>query len=581
MDKELLLGLTETYTWEHFLIVLEMDKVLRLMQTPRLEKIGPFIVEEKIGEGGMGVVYRARDPRLQRTIAIKRIHPRLQDRSDIRELFLTEARAIAAVNHPNIGQIHAIHEDEDPPYLVMEFLEGPNFGERLDSEGSLTSAETIRVAISAAQALKAAVRRGIIHRDVKPSNLLIDSRQEVKLVDFGLAGNLGEDFQEDPELLCTPQYGSPEQIQGWVVDERSDIYSLGATIFHMLTGRPPFERETRVELLVAQVNEPAPNPSTFKEGIHPALSNLVMKMLAKKPEERPRDHSALLEELTAIQAIVDPSAAGQKSSSHFQTVTISMVLLICAVVATLTWQRSSSETGIQVDGTLRGVLSAATPFEKLEYNFPRDGEKLERFFRFPSLPQNTPGHTPIAPVVEEGLLHWANDPRTISFPYLKEFRQWHLSGLRTLGSPDLELRLAQDPERPGDRLRIGVATSRKLSPRIEALQHGEIIAIEVQEETISGPITPGIDHQISLIRLPSENPQQARFRFEVKREDENNTLLIQTTFALPEKTVPRGAPAIRCEGGHEWWSTQLKQVEIIGLLDRDRIQRSWILEGGP
>ena len=551
------------------------------MQTPRLEKIGPFFVEEKIGEGGMGVVYRARDPRLQRTIAIKRVHPRLLDRTDIRNLFLTEARAIAAVNHPNIGQIYAIHEDEDPPYLVMEYLQGPSFGERLDKEGALSPAEAIRVVIAATRALQAAVRRGIIHRDVKPSNLLTDARGEVKLVDFGLAGNLGENPQEDPEFLCTPQYGSPEQVQGWTVDERSDIYSLGATFFHLLIGQPPFERETRVELLVAQVNEPAPHPSALKEGIHPELANLVLKMLEKRPEDRPQDHTELLEQLTSIQRLVDPTVSSRQTPSLLATVVTVAALLIGAVVGTVLWQGTGNETGLQVDGTLRGVLSAATPYEKLEYDFARDGEKLDRFFRFPALPQDSPGHHRIAPQIQDGQLRWSNDPRTISFPYLKELREWRLSGLRCLGSLDLELRIGQDPERPGNRLRIGIAVGRQLPPRIEALQHGESIPIVIEEETISGTFLEGIDHQISLIRLPSENRSRARFRFEVEQEDLAKTQVVEVLFSLPNDAVPSGAPAIRCEGDLTGWNTKLNLVEIIGLLDRDRIQRSWILEGGP
>ncbi|MGE4631450.1 MAG: serine/threonine-protein kinase [Planctomycetota bacterium] len=551
------------------------------MHTPRLEKIGSFLVEEKIGEGGMGVVYRARDPRLQRTVAIKRIHPNLHGRSDIRELFLTEARAIAAVSHPNIGQIHAIHEDEDPPYLVMEYLEGPSFGERLDTEGALGVAEAIRVAIAATRALKAAVSRGIIHRDVKPSNLLTDSRGEVKLVDFGLAGNLGENPQEEPEFLCTPQYGSPEQVQGWVLDERSDIYSLGATIFHLLTGKPPFERESRVELLVAQANEPAPDPSTLREGIHPDLASLVLKMLEKRPEDRPPTHSALLEDLLAIQRVVDPGAIETRKPSMLATGLTVGVVVICAVAATLFWQGNNNGGGIRVDGTLRGVLSAAPPYERLEYDFTRDGQALERFFRFPAVTRDSPGHPRIAPIVRDGQLRWANDPRTISFPYLKELREWKITGLRCLGSPDLELRVAQDPERPGDRLRIGIAIGRPIPPRIEALKHGEVVAIELEEETISGVFLAGVDHQISLLRLASEDPAKARFRFQIEREDAQKTQIVRLLFSLPDEAVPRGAPSIRCEGDLASWNTKLNLVEIVGVLDRDRIQRSWILEGGP
>ncbi len=552
----------------------------RPLQVPRLERIGTFTIEEKIGEGGMGVVYRARDPRLQRTVAIKRIHPRLQGRAEVMDRFLSEARAIAAVSHPNIGQIHAIHDEEDLPYLVMELLQGPSFDQLVERDGPLSSAETIRVAISAARALRAAVRSGIIHRDVKPSNLLVDSRGEVKLVDFGLAGHLGENPQDNPELLCTPQYGSPEQIQGWALDERSDIYSLGATMFHLLTGKPPFERESRVDLMVAQVNEPAPHPSTIQQGIHPELATLVLRMLEKKPEDRPLDHEALLQELTALQQKIDPGAARNRKKSTVLLAT-AMATIIGAVVLGIAWPDSNEGTGIQVDGTLRGVLSAAAPYDLLTYDFSVEGDRLERFFRLPSLPQDPSGHNRIAPVVLDGVLLWANDPRPVSFPYLTDLRRWRIEGLRCLGSPDLELRTGQDPERPGDRLRIGLAVGRQISPRIEVLRSGIPVPVEIEELSITSFIQEGIDHSISLERKPSEDPSRARFRLQISRQTEPVRPISTLIFSLPIDSVPRGALAIRCEGDLTGWNSRIERVEILGLLDRDRIQRSWILEGGP
>ncbi|MDE0959142.1 MAG: serine/threonine-protein kinase [Planctomycetota bacterium] len=575
----------------------------RPLKVPRLDQIGSFSIEEKIGEGGMGVVYRARDPRLQRTVAIKRIHPRLQESVDIRERFLTEARAIAAVSHPNIGQIHAIHEDEDPPYLVMEFLEGPSFEIQVEKHGPLSSAETIRIAISAAHALRAAVRSGIIHRDVKPSNLLQDARGVVKLVDFGLAGNLGENPQDDPELLCTPQYGSPEQIQGWALDERSDIYSLGATMFHLLTGKPPFERESRVDLMVAQVNEPAKFPSSLRSDIHPELALLILRMLEKRPEDRPHDHGELLTELEQLQRKIAPPA---RTRLTVRQISLAVTLLLGAILLGTFWPEPRSETGIQVDGTLRGILSSAAPYELLSYDFDGGGDRIERFFRFPALPENAGGHVQIAPVVRDGTLLWANDPRAISFPYLKELRRWRIDGLRCLGTPDLELRTAQDPERPGDRLRIGLAVGRGVAPRIEVLQGGIPVPIEVEQQSQLTFIREGVDHSITLDRRPSEDPTRARYRLQISRQDGstdlesanlnsanldsanlnptdlNPTGLISTvTFTLPVDAIPRGAPAIRCEGDLARWNTRIGRVQILGLLDRDRIMRSWILEGGP
>jgi serine/threonine protein kinase len=550
----------------------------RPLKTPRLDQIGSFSIEEKIGEGGMGVVYRARDPRLQRTVAIKRIHPRLQESVDIRERFLTEARAIAAVSHPNIGQIHAIHEDEDPPYLVMEFLEGPSFEIQVEKHGPMSSAKTIRVAISAARALRAAVRSGIIHRDVKPSNLLQDSRGVVKLVDFGLAGNLGENPQDDPEFLCTPQYGSPEQIQGWALDERSDIYSLGATLFHLLTGKPPFERDSRVDLMVAQVNEPARFPAALRSGIHPELALLVLRMLEKRPEDRPHDHGALLSELEQLQLKIDPPV---KTRLSVLQLSLAVTLILCAILLGTFWPGRAVETGIQVDGTLRGILSSSSPYELLSYDFGENGDRIERFFRYPALPEPAGGHVQIAPVVRDGSLLWANDPRAISFPYLKELRRWRIDGLRCLGTPDLELRTGQDPERPGDRLRIGLAVGRRIAPRIEALRGGVPVAIEVELQSQLAFIQEGIDHSITLERRPSDDPKRARFRLQISRQEDPANLVSTVTFTLPVDAIPRGAPAIRCEGDLARWNTRIGQVEILGLLDRDRILRSWNQGGGP
>ena len=535
-------------------------------------------MEEKIGEGGMGVVYRARDPRLQRTVAIKRIHPRLQNRTDIRERFLTEARAIAAVNHPNIGQIHAIHEDEDLPYLVMEFLEGPSFETLIEQSGRRSSAETIRIAICAAKALDSAVRRGIIHRDVKPSNLLVDSLGEVKLVDFGLAGNLGENPQDDPELLCTPQYGSPEQIQGWALDERSDIYSLGATMFHLLTGRPPFERDTRVDLMVAQVNEPAPAPTSIEPDVDPELSELVLQMLEKKPEARPRTHKKLLQALEELQLKIEPPE-GIRSSSRKSLVVV-IAILISGLLFNF-WPQQQANTGVQVDGTLRGVLSSSPPNELLKYDFDQDGARLHRFFRSSPLPENPRGHRQIFPVVRDGHLLWANDPRPISFPFLTRLSRWKIEGIRFLGSPDLELRIGQDPERIGDRLRIGLAVGRQISPRIEAISKGVAVQVQVEEQISSSFIHHGVDHDITLERWPSETTGTARFRLQVQRSGKEAEIISTIIFSLPEEAVPEGAPAIRCEGDLTGWNTRIASVEILGLLDRARIQRSWILEGGP
>ena len=153
--------------------------------------------------------------------------------------------------------------------------------------------------------------------------------------------------------------------------------------------------------------------------------------------------------------------------------------------------------------------------------------------------------------------------------------------MRCLGTPDLELRTGQDPERPGDRLRIGLAVGRRIAPRIEALRGGVPVAIEVELQSQLAFIQEGIDHSITLERRPSDDPKRARFRLQISRQEDPANLVSTVTFTLPVDAIPRGAPAIRCEGDLARWNTRIGQVEILGLLDRDRILRSWNQGGGP
>jgi len=283
------------------------------MRTTRRTSLGPFQLEEKIGEGGMGVVYRARDPQLRRLVAIKRIHDRYEKDENYCRRFLGEARAVAAVSHPNIAQIYSIHGSEggEPPFFAMEYVEGLSADARVRRDGPLPLPLAIEIAIQAARGLRAAQQRGIVHRDVKPSNLLLDDRDQVKLVDFGLAfqvGDLTAPQDDEDEILCTPHYVSPEQARGWWVDHRSDIYSLGCTLFFLVTGREPFQRQNRVDLFVAHANERAPLASAERPEVPPDLDQLIGRMLEKRPEDRPADYDELIDLLDRIREALAPRA---------------------------------------------------------------------------------------------------------------------------------------------------------------------------------------------------------------------------------------------------------------------------------
>ncbi len=254
-------------------------------------KISHYEILEQVGEGGMGVVYKARDTRLGRNVAIKIVN------AEFTERFQREAKAIAALNHPHICTLYDVGEHEGAPYLVMEYVEGKPL------KGPLSVHEALPFAIQVCEALAAAHKARIIHRDLKPDNILLTPQGGVKMLDFGLA-KLQRRLEEDTltatitvrgVITGTAPYMSPEQAQGEPVDERSDIFSFGAVLYELLSGRRAFRRETMAATLAAVI---ASEPSPLAEA-SPQLARIVDKMLAKKRESRYQSAEELLGDLTA------------------------------------------------------------------------------------------------------------------------------------------------------------------------------------------------------------------------------------------------------------------------------------------
>ncbi len=207
-----------------------------------LGRLGHYEVLEVVGQGGMGVVFRALDDKLQRVVAIKALAPQLAMNSAARQRFVREARAAAAVTHDNVINIHAVEDAGPVPYMVMQFIDGPTLQQKLDATGQFSLKEILRIGLQIAAGLAAAHRHGLIHRDVKPSNILLENGIErVKLTDFGLA-RAGDDasLTQSGVVAGTPMYMSPEQAEGEPVDFRSDLFSLGSVLYAMCSGRPPF-----------------------------------------------------------------------------------------------------------------------------------------------------------------------------------------------------------------------------------------------------------------------------------------------------------------------------------------------------
>lgn len=253
-----------------------------------LGRIGPFEVSGCVGVGGMGVVFKARDPALDRFVAVKVLSPQLAASESARSRFEREARAAAAVVHDNVIAVHQVSEYQGLPYLVMPYLPGPSLEERLRQQGPLAPVEALRIARQVAAGLKAAHAQGLIHRDIKPANILLSGQTErALLTDFGLARAVDDaSITRAGALAGTPQFMAPEQARGETTDERSDLFSLGALLFAMLTGRPPVPEATGMETIHRVGSEQPPRLSQVLDEVPRRLEQAVSALHCFSPAQR-------------------------------------------------------------------------------------------------------------------------------------------------------------------------------------------------------------------------------------------------------------------------------------------------------
>ena len=249
--------------------------------------IGPYRIISHIGQGGMATIYKAYQTTLDRYVALKVIHPALkEDRSFVTRL-QREATVIAKLSHPNIVAVHDFREHEGTPFLVLQFIEGKTLKDVL-KEQKLNKQQILNIIHPVADALTYAHARGVLHRDVKPSNILIDGEGHVYLTDFGLAriAQSGESTASQDMMIGSPHYLSPEQAKSEPVDVRTDVYSLGIILYEMFTGRLPFSAETTYATILAQINDPPPAPRSLNPKVPQAVEQVLLKALAKHPKDR-------------------------------------------------------------------------------------------------------------------------------------------------------------------------------------------------------------------------------------------------------------------------------------------------------
>ena len=316
-------------------------------------RLGPYEIAEAIGAGGMGEVYRARDTRLDRTVAIKVLPSQFAADPELRARFDREARAVSSLNHPHICALYDVGSESGTDFLVLEYLEGETLAERIARIGALPPLDALKIGSEICSALDRAHRAGIVHRDLKPANVML-TKGGAKLLDFGLAKTAApvvtatglsmmpttpHGVTQQGAILGTFQYMAPEQIEGLEADARTDIFAFGALLFEMLTGRPAFEGKTRASLLGAILKDEPPRVSTLQPVAPANLDRVVSTCLAKDPDDRYQSARDLLRDLQWIASGADsaggmPAAAVLPSSRAPWLVTgaLAIALLAAAVV---------------------------------------------------------------------------------------------------------------------------------------------------------------------------------------------------------------------------------------------------------
>jgi eukaryotic-like serine/threonine-protein kinase len=313
-------------------------------------QFGDFLLLNPIGIGGMGTVYKAIDLPLNRYLALKILHKKLSTNPAFISSFSLEAQADASVNHPNVAQVYAFGEIDNQYYLSMELCDRGTLDDRITKLGKLSEEAVLSTGRQIASALLVAWRRGLLHRDVKPGNILFNEDGVPKIIDFGLARGHGAgaevvEGQAPEQMWGTPYYVAPEKLRGHPEDLRSDVYSLGATLFHALAGRPPFDADTASEMAAKHATQPALSLQTYAPNLHERTTQAIARMLAQDPAERYESYEEVIQDLTEAQeelkaggvtrAIVAPT---EGRLPNLWLLGMLVALVICGAIVWFMWK---------------------------------------------------------------------------------------------------------------------------------------------------------------------------------------------------------------------------------------------------
>ena len=299
--------------------------------------VGNYEIQRELGRGGMGVVYKAHEQSLQRVVALKVLLAHLARDTAFVKRFLHEARAVARLNHPNVVTIHTVGQHGGTYYIAMEYVKGRSLAEIIRAEGQIDVRRALDIAAQSAKALAEAHKQGIIHRDIKPHNIMVDEAGLVKVMDFGLAraAQSSTHLTATGAQLGTPRYMSPEQCQGKPLDPRTDVFSLGVTLYEMLAGSPPFDADTPLALMYQILHEPFPAVQELNADVPAGVAQVLARMTARDPDQRYPSAAVLCADLKALTHEVPAARAPRAASKCAVKWTVAAVVGVAILMGVL------------------------------------------------------------------------------------------------------------------------------------------------------------------------------------------------------------------------------------------------------